>query len=285
MPMRTVLPALVLACAQASSCCPKAPAASCPRPATCPAAGASLGAPHLRAAAAPPAADMVRVPAGEFLRGSPPGVGLVDERPQRRIHLSTFDIDRREVTVAEYDRCVKAGTCAAPRCTASDQQPERRPKHPAVCIPWEQARRYCAFVGKRLPTEAEWEKAARGTDGRLFPWGNDKPTCALANYSGCQKPESTLPAGSLPKGATPYGALDLAGNVWEWVADWHHAAYYTTCPPRDPPGPFLGEKKVVRGGAFSYAASEVGSHGRTYDRPTVAYNHVGFRCARSIARP
>ncbi len=225
---------------------------------------------------------MVRVDAGDFLRGSPPKVGLDDEKPRRRIWLAAFDIDRLEVTAADYTRCVKAGRCSAPKCSVAKQRPETRPKHPVVCVDWKQAHNFCAWMGKRLPTEAEWEKTARSSDGRRYPWGNDKPTCQRANYAGCHKPASTHAVGSLKLGASKYGALDLAGNVWEWVADWHHADYYTTSPRRNPAGPYLGRKKVVRGGAFSYAAGELSSHGRTFDLPTKAYNHVGFRCARSL---
>ncbi|MFH2009188.1 MAG: SUMF1/EgtB/PvdO family nonheme iron enzyme [bacterium] len=273
------IPALMVL--SAACACPRAPASSTAR--GCPPRRACkpCAAPE-RAPAKPPATDMVRVFEGWFLRGSPPGVGLEDERPQRKIWLSAFDIDRTETTVAQYDRCVKAGACAAPRCVSAKQQPERRPRHPVVCVPWKQAAAYCAWTGKRLPTEAEWEKAARGRSGRLYPWGNAAPSCELASYSGCKKPSSTLPVGSLPKGKSVYGALDMAGNVWEWVADWHHKAYYTTSPQRNPPGPFLGIKKVVRGGAFSYAADELNAHGRTFDTPDKAYNHVGIRCARSV---
>ena len=229
---------------------------------------------------------MVRVPAGPFLRGTPAGVGLEDERPRRTIYLSAFDIDRLEVTVEQYAKCVAAGRCAPPRCSTASQRPETRPKHPVVCMPWKEARNYCLWAAKRLPTEAEWEKAARGTKAQRYPWGNAKPSCQLANYSGCRTPNSTLPVGSHPKGASPYGALDMAGNVWEWVNDWHHADYWSICPSRNPQGPFLGRKKVVRGGAFSYGADELNTHGRTFDLPTKAYNHVGIRCARDVtARP
>jgi formylglycine-generating enzyme required for sulfatase activity len=221
---------------------------------------------------------MVRVPAGEFLLGSPADVGLEDERPQRRIHLDAFDLDRTEVTVADFRKCVAAGTCAEPACSKASHKPQDRDDHPVVCVTWEQADRFCRWAGKRLPTEPEWEKAARGTDGRKYPWGGDEPTCEHATFSKCG--DTTKPPGASAKGTSPYGAVDLAGNVWEWVADWHHADYYAIAPARNPPGPWSGKKKVVRGGAFSYSVDNLTTHGRTYDVPTTAYDHVGFRCAR-----
>jgi len=223
---------------------------------------------------------MVRVPEGWFLLGSPPSVGLEDEHPQRKVWLDDFDIDTTEVALADYQRCVAAGACVAPSCSDEDHHAETRADHPVVCIPWEQAVAYCSWAHKRLPTEAEWEKAARGGDGRRFPWGATEPSCELANFHGCGG--STHAVGSNTAGKSPYGALDMAGNVWEWVADWHHSEYYAILPERNPPGPWSGEKKVVRGGSFSYGASELEAHGRTYDLPTIAYEHVGVRCARSV---
>jgi formylglycine-generating enzyme required for sulfatase activity len=236
------------------------------------------------AADKPPVADqpvadgMVRVPGGEFVLGSPPDVGLEDEQPQRRIHLDTFDIDRTEVSSAEYKRCVAAGQCTEPACAKADHKPETRGDHPVVCVTWDQADRFCRWAGKRLPTELEWEKAARGTDGRKYPWGNEPPSCERARYTGCG--DGTHAVGALAS-ASPYGALDMAGNVWEWVADWHHAAYYAIAPARNPVPPFTGDKKVVRGGSFSYGKDNLTTHGRTFDVPTIAYDHVGIRCARA----
>lgn len=223
---------------------------------------------------------MVRVPEGFFLRGSPPGVGLDDERPQRKLWLDAFDIDRTEVTVAAYQRCVAAKACEPPRCTKDGQHPQSRPTHPVVCVRWHDAKAYCAFAGKRLPSEAEWEKAARGEKAQRYPWGDEAPSCERARYQGCG--EGTVPVGSLAAGASPYGALDLAGNVWEWTADWHHPDYYAIGPEKNPPGPFEGDKKVVRGGAHSYSVELVDAASRTYDKPDRAFDHVGFRCARSL---
>jgi len=220
---------------------------------------------------------MVDVPAGPFFRGSADGVGLEDEHPRRTIELSAFAIDKTEVTQADYAKCVTAGTCSAITCSRNAAQGDTKP---VVCATWQQAKTFCGWVGKRLPTEAEWEKAARGTDGRLYPWGNDAPTCDHARYYGCGKGEPD-DVGSHPKGASPYGALDMAGNVWEWVEDWHDDGYYASCPAKDPPGPATGTTKVVRGGAFKYGKDELLTAERTFDKPTVTYEHVGFRCAKS----
>ncbi len=225
---------------------------------------------------------MVRVAAGPYLRGSLPAVGLEDERPQRKIQLDTFDIDRTELSTKRYQSCVQAGRCTEPRCIEDDDSPERRATHPVVCVTWQQAFDYCAWATKRLPTEAEWEKAARGIEGGKYPWGHGAPSCERANFAGCNK-GGTHAVGALSAAKSPFGALDMAGNVWEWVGDWHHAEYYAVSPTKNPPGPWNGSKKVVCGGAFSYDKDSLESHGRTYDRPTVAYEHVGFRCASSPA--
>jgi formylglycine-generating enzyme required for sulfatase activity len=225
--------------------------------------------------------DMVRIKAGKFLRGSAAGTGLKDAQPQRWIHIDTFDIDRNEVTVTQYSKCVQARRCAPARCMKVSYKVETRSDHPVVCVTWYQAKNFCQYVGKRLPTEAEWEKAARGTKGLEFPWGNQKASCKLANYRGCHKPDSSMPVGQLAKGASPSGVLDMAGNVHEWVADWHSGSYYATGPARNPTGPSRGTDKVLRGGSFVYGADELNTHGRTYIEPLKNTADVGIRCARS----
>jgi formylglycine-generating enzyme required for sulfatase activity len=269
----------LLGCGASGPCpsCAEPAVAACPAAETPSAVGGDGSSPKTTPGQTPPA--MVRVPAGEFLRGSREDVGLKDEHPQRKIFLDTFDIDRTEVSVGDYGKCVSAGACAAASCTEDGDEPEKRTGHPVVCVTWSAAEKYCERAGKRLPTEAEWEKAARGTGGAKFPWGEGEPSCNRANHDACGKERK--PVDSHPEGKSPYGALNMAGNVYEWVGDWHHRAYYALSPERNPQGPWSGEKKVVRGGAYSYDADELNSHGRTYDRPVKAYDQVGFRCAKS----
>jgi eukaryotic-like serine/threonine-protein kinase len=228
--------------------------------------------------------EMVYVPEGEFLMGSPEGEGESDEHPQHSVVLDAFWIDRTEVTNAQYARCLDAGTCSQPGCwhsnsfNANDQ--------PVVCVDWPQARAYCEWAGGRLPTEAEWERAARGTDGRTYPWGNQAATCQYAviddgSSNSCGQGGAAWAVGSRPEGASPYGALDMAGNVREWVADWYLADYYDRSPQRSPTGPESGESRVHRGGSWLSGADTVRSAFRNADPPGIRIYNVGFRCATS----
>jgi formylglycine-generating enzyme required for sulfatase activity len=218
---------------------------------------------------------MVCVPAGEFIMGSDEGAG--DEQPMHTVHLDAFYIDETEVTNAQYQKCVEAGGCDPPVKTTFYDHHADYAQHPVVYVSWSDADAYCRWAGKRLPTEAEWEKACRGTDGRTYPWG-EGIDCDHAQYGGCGG--GTVPVGSKPKGASPYGALDMVGNVWEWVADWYDPGYYSQSPGRNPPGPDSGTAKVLRGGSlhgnqrFTRCAYRVGGNPRYW------YFYVGFRCAK-----
>jgi formylglycine-generating enzyme required for sulfatase activity len=232
-------------------------------------------------AAAPP--DMVTVPAGPFTMG---GSDEADERPAHRVYVSAFSIDRDEVTRADYARCVRAGACAAPDGATAD---DARSTLPVTGVGWRDADAYCRHAGKRLPSEAEWEKAARGSDGRVYPWGND-PSCAQANFGNFEgegrcpaNPGRPVAVGSFP-GASPYGARDLAGNVWEWVADFYDPGYYrqTAHGARDPKGPPHGTRRVVRGGACCSMFGLPRAANRLAFPEEYRDIDIGFRCALTI---
>jgi eukaryotic-like serine/threonine-protein kinase len=221
--------------------------------------------------------DMVDVPAGEFAMGCNEAVDSAcddDEKPQHTVSLSAFSIDRTEVTQAQYTACLVGGACTPPACDWNCDNTD----YPASCLVSSQAEAYCAWAGKRLPTEAEWEKAARGADGQKYPWGNDDAGCSLANMVGCGG--AAKPVGSFPSAASPYGALDMAGNMVEMVADRYDEAYYASSPAEDPRGPSSGERYVGRGGGFKSDAKFVRASKRDWYDLTDKGASLGFRCAR-----
>jgi formylglycine-generating enzyme required for sulfatase activity len=240
-------------------------------------------------------ASMVLVPAGEFLMGSDDGDQ--DERPQRRVYLDAFEIDRYEVTNVQYRRFLLATGCEPPQhwperyvAFLPDRDPDWRGTdypagegtYPAVAVNWEDAAVYCAWASKRLPTEAEWEKAARGMDGRTYPWG-DGWDSSRANV-GATGIGYTQPVGSYTAGVSPYGVLDMAGNVWEWVADLYDRRYYAYAPNRNPPGPESGTgERILRGGAWDSPADHVRASYRNATHFFGPNYRAGFRCARSIS--
>jgi formylglycine-generating enzyme required for sulfatase activity len=257
-------------------------------------APARPGEPQPSSECAPTFPGMKCIPGGPFVRGN--DQGEKDQRPQATIVVDTFYLDTHEVTNADYRACVQAGKCAS-------HGPAYRgfsaPKQPILGIQWFDARDYCGWRGKRLPTEAEWEKAARGPDGNVYPWGNERATCARAiieedGKKGCglgQPPKwATAEVGSRPPGA--YGLYDMAGNSWEWVADWYSRSY-AECGPEcsgpNPKGPCGGaddcpgrRHRVVRGGSWwwpwRYAQ---GAWRRAHLPGNKPYHHFGFRCAMS----
>jgi formylglycine-generating enzyme required for sulfatase activity len=204
---------------------------------------------------------MVFVPAGKFSMGSDETDPEADrdEKPQHTPHLDAYWIDRTEVTNAMYVRCAEGGQCTAPMHSAPYKMPEYA-NHPVFGVTWFQAEEYCRWAGRRLPTEAEWEKAARGTDGRRYPWGNAAPDPNLLNFA--KQVDDTTEVGSYLAGASPYGALDMAGNVWEWVSDGYDINYYNHSPMTNPPGGTSVNQRVVRGGDWGVDARAVRSANR-----------------------
>jgi formylglycine-generating enzyme required for sulfatase activity len=248
---------------------------------------------------------MVYVPAGEFLMGATDADGKAadDEKPQHKVYLDAFWIDRAEVTCAQYVRFLNAlgghmDTCGGHQCLElkEGEDPDSHilqrdgryeletgfEDHPVIEVTWYGAQAYCQWAGARLPTEAEWEKAARGVDGRMYPWGNSAPDCTKEQYGDCGG--ETVPVGSKLAGASPYGALDMAGNVWEWVSDWYDASYYTTAPARNPLGLPSGQKRGFRGGSWGYLPQFTRTTDRARNLPIYAGPNIGFRCAELASR-
>jgi formylglycine-generating enzyme required for sulfatase activity len=226
---------------------------------------------------------MVYVPAGEFLMGSADSDkdASSDEKPQHTVYLDAFWIDHTEVTNAQYKKCVQAGTCTA-SSYASDSS-FNGDTQPVVGVDWNNAVTYCEWVGRQLPTEAQWEKAARGTDGCIYPWGNQTATCEYAvmddgSGKGCGKGSAAWVVGSKPKGASPYGALDMAGNVWEWAADWYDGKYYASSPFKNPTGPSSGSSRVLRGGSWDFDQTLARATFRGSYTPDSRLSNIGFRC-------
>ena len=226
---------------------------------------------------------MAVVPAGEFWMGVDGTIGLEDERPRHQIWLDAFEIDLYEVTVGRYARFLSETNRSAPWMWETVNL-EGHSDRPVIGVDWFDADAYCRWAGKRLPTEAEWEKAARGTDERLYPWGNNPPTARLANFAlGARFSYSQvlMPVGHYEKAKSPYGIYDLAGNVWEWVHDWYGGSYYEQSPERNPIGPEHGEFKVLRGGSWSELPKYLLSYGRFKLSPHTRNSYIGFRCARA----
>jgi formylglycine-generating enzyme required for sulfatase activity len=228
------------------------------------------------------------VPAGEFTMGSENGDS--DESPVHKVYLDAFYMDKYEVTNAMYAACVNAGVCDPPRNTSSYTRSSYYGNaafddYPVIYVDWNMAKTYCEWRGARLPTEAEWEKAARGTDGRTYPWG-EGISCNKANYyAGHSCVGDTTQVDSYESGQSPYGIYDLAGNVWEWVNDWYDGKYYNNSPKENPQGPPSGSSRVLRGGSWHDIDDFVRAANRNGYGPGNILNHVGIRCARRAASP
>lgn len=223
-------------------------------------------------------APAVLIPSGKFVMGDD------ENSPRREIFLDAFYMDRYEVTVARYGNFLKAtGNLAQPDdFPASDLG--KFGDFAVVGVDWRAANNYCRWAGKRLPTEAEWEKAARGEDGRKYPWGLDEPTAAHARFGVSSSkpvyPDGVSQVGKHPKGIGPFGMYDLAGNAWEWVADWNSTSF-PRGQSQNPKGPDNGTAKVIRGGGWMDPADRITATKRMYLNPDASTEDIGFRCARN----
>ncbi len=232
--------------------------------------------------------ELIYIPSGEFFMGSITNDPLAekDEWPRHPVFVDSFWIDKTEITNHQYRLCVASGVCEAP---FEQRNSFFQDDLPVVGVDWFQSQAYCEWVGGRLPTEAEWEKAARGTDSRIYPWGNEFDGTRL---NSCDKNciqdwkdvrwddgyKYTAPVGSYPDGASPYGILDMSGNVWEWTNDWYAEDYYVDAPYRNPMGPMDGVQRVIRGGSWHYSGRNLRAVNRHKDTPTFRYDKIGFRC-------
>jgi len=231
--------------------------------------------------------DMVLIPAGEFTMGDNTRYNWsfmlaynIYDGPEHIVYLDAYYIDKYEVTNAQYRKFIEETGYHQPRCWNDARL--NRLDQPVVGVTWEDATAYARWVGKRLPTEAEWEKAARGTDRRLWPWGNkfDKTKCTVweSQEAGARW---TTPVGKYETGKSPYGCHDMAGNAWEWCADYYDPNYYSVSPIKNPPGPAGGLQRVIRGGSFLYFGHLARCAAR-YRVPWHAQSpQIGFRCAKS----
>ena len=227
---------------------------------------------------------MILIPTGSFIMGSEDG--NYDESPKREVYLDAFYIDEYPVTNADYKKFIDETGYKAPyigqvwskKYDWKDRMyPEGKGKNPVVLVTWHDAVAYCEWAGKRLPTEAEWEKAARGTDGRTWPWGNVWDSDKLA----CSGVGETMPVGQYKFGKSFYGCFDMAGNVWEWTSDWYGNLYYKEAASRNPQGPDKGEHNILKGGAWIHSEFSVRCAMRFHKPPDYCDNYIGFRCARS----
>ena len=224
----------------------------------------------------------VLVPEGQFRMGTGE-VYKNDDSPQHLVFLNAFWIDKVEVSNALYLKCIYAGGCTQ---LASDNTRYKNwiyRDHPLTYVTWQQAADYCQWAGRRLPTEAEWEKAGRGTDGRKYPWGNERPNPYLANFDESMIHES-VSVYRYPLGMSPYGALNMSGNVREWVSDWYDPRYYLTTPSTNPTGSDTGSERSLRSGSYNEDKIEIEITFRYKHEPGSAGLSRGFRCAENASQ-
>jgi formylglycine-generating enzyme required for sulfatase activity len=238
---------------------------------------------------------MILIPAGSFSMGS--NDGLPNERPEHTVTLDSYYIDQSEATLSLYRKFLESTKQESPS-TWDDEAATTVGDRPATGMKWQAASAYCQWAGKRLPTEAEWEKAARGTDGRRYPWGNMQPFVDIANYNrGMWVNEAiTLVAvtsglegmsvrhGLKEGGKSPFGLFHMAGNAAEWVADWYGRDYYQKTPTQNPVGPATGEKRVIRGGSWADLPAALRVTARFSAEADYEDRTIGFRCAMNVAK-
>lgn len=238
---------------------------------------------------------MIVIPEGEFVMGSNDGGS--NERPEHKVWLPAYAIDQYEVTIGLYNKFLDAAKHSPPP-TWDDEAVTSAGNRPVVGLSWHDAEAYCKWAGKRLPTEAEWEKAARGTDGRRYPWGHMQPFVDIANYNrGVWVSDAITLAsvtsglegmsvrhGTKEGGKSPYGLFHMAGNASEWVADWYDREYYPKSPDRNPKGPAEGDKRVIRGGSWADVPSGIRTTARISAEPDFQDRTVGVRCAMDLAK-
>jgi hypothetical protein len=222
----------------------------------------------------PDGAVLVAVPGGPFIMG-----GDVPENPERQVNLKDFWIYSTKVTNAQYAYCVAVGYCTPLQFKAHnpDYDDPLHANDPMVGVNFSQAEAYCTFTQARLPTDAEWEKAARGPEGNIYPWGNDNPNCDLLNYDVCVG--RTTPVNTYPDGRSYYQAFDMEGNAFEWVADRYQSDYFLNAPLDNPQGPAKGSQRVVRSSAYNSGANQTQAYNRFHSSPGTVRDNLGFRCA------
>ena len=250
----------------------------------------AIAAEKLRAQGSVAGMIQVYIPQGSFQMGGLDPKAATDEKPVHKVDMKGYWIDKVEVTNSMYLLCLQAGECGPPQSTSSETRPSyfNNPEFndfPVVNVTWDSAKKYCEWAGRRLPTEAEWEKAARGgLEGEVYPWGSYGAQCIMGKTNGakfnnnanCKDTDTERVGSYAPNG---YGALDMAGNVFEWVADWYDSVYYANSPEANPLGPDSGVWRVMRGGSWKDGGSSLSSFARSRRDPATADDDIGFRCA------